>query len=514
MRTALIAVAIMLSICINDVIVGAIELNGGSTSIEEVPASMILSKINDGISINLDHKNIIGDLDLSLLDLRIVDVAAIGLCSMSRVANSSMRITNSNIIGDMNLDNTVFTNSIDFSGTSFHGDTRLVMAQFRDEANFAQTHFYKNANFGQVQFYQDANFAGAKFDEEANFREASFEKDAKFSNDQFSKEAGFSGAIFAGDAYFTNAKFVEDIDLAEANFSKEVFFRNVQFDGSTNFRDTEFHGDRTDFMSSKFSKSANFKNANFTGDAWFIGARFIDVVDFTDVNFKGNLSFTSTEFYKESDFNKANFYSYISLNHTKFNGFRVHWNSIKNHSVYYDYEYKELINNYKNIGWLLDASECYYDYRNYQREKKPIGISKLLDSVAWLYCGYGVRPGYTIICIVLLVLIFGIIYKHGDGIRRSGPPCLTQDTLIFAVKNLGDSTYQLNLKQEEPKKSLPLKDAIYFSAMTFASKDTGSLFPDGSHVYLAKIECILGGFLFGLFLIFFSGALQSYFLQP
>jgi hypothetical protein len=166
------------------------------------------------------------------------------------------------------------------------------------------------------------------------------------------------------------------------------------------------------------------------------------------------------------------------------------------------------------LGWLLDASECYYDYRNYQRENKHFGLSKILDTIAWLYCGYGVRPWYTVFWIALFIIIFGIIFNQGDGIRRSRPPRITQDTLIFKITELGDHTYKLIFKQEKPERGLSFKDAIFFSATTFASKDTGCLYPDESHVFIAKVERIVGGFLFGLFVVFFTGALRSYFLQP
>ena len=65
-----------------------------------------------------------------------------------------------------------------------------------------------------------------------------------------------------------------------------------------------------------------------------------------------------------------------------------------------------------------DADDAYYQYRRQSQANKKWSFSKLGDIFMWLSCGYGVKPQYTIILAVVVILIYTIIYWLGNGIRR------------------------------------------------------------------------------------------------
>jgi hypothetical protein len=45
-----------------------------------------------------------------------------------------------------------------------------------------------------------------------------------------------------------------------------------------------------------------------------------------------------------------------------------------------------------------------------------INWSKILDGMAWISCGYGVRPRYTVFLSCILIILFALLFWMGDGI--------------------------------------------------------------------------------------------------
>ncbi len=91
----------------------------------------------------------------------------------------------------------------------------------------------------------------------------------------------------------------------------------------------------------------------------------------------------------------------------------VSWSQIRDIFSFDTAAYLSLIKNYKDLGQSSDANECYYEYRYLNQVGKPVGFSRFLDTVAWLTCGYGVRPHYALFCGMVIILIFSLIYWAG-----------------------------------------------------------------------------------------------------
>jgi len=248
-----------------------------------VPASEILAKIERGEPVEYDGVIVMGDLDLSGLDLptkyveRTRSEIKDGLTEDVKLVGSLIWIENSEIRGKVDLSNAEFQNAISFWGTNF-----------TEEGLFFGSIFTRIAYFGEVLFCSDVDFSGAVFDGKNNRDVCAHFGSAIFDN--FPTEADFFRAIFSGgDAYFAEAKF----DSRYADFEEAVFSG-----GDADFEEAVFSGGDADFENAVFSGGdANFDEANFSEDAKFRGAVFSGGdADFADAVISGSAQFDEAVF--------------------------------------------------------------------------------------------------------------------------------------------------------------------------------------------------------------------------
>jgi len=261
----------------------------------------------------------------------------------------------------------------------------------------------------------------------------------------FQGKAIFEQAVFSGEAQFSDASFLELADFRSVRFCKEAFFRGTQFTGAANF------------AGSRFQEDLSLANAK------------IQVMRLFDVVFSGQ----------------------IDLHNADFARLEVRWPTLCHHLAYDGAAYLSLAKNFRNLEWFEDADDCYYHYRRMSqsektlvyREKMSIKInwSKLLDGIAWISCGYGVRPRYTVFLSCFLIFLFALIFWLGDGIVVEaidvGNPCIA------------------------PQESLNFLDNLYFSTMVFTAKTQVKWYPVDIFRYFATVESILGWLLLALFLV-------------
>jgi hypothetical protein len=172
----------------------------------------------------------------------------------------------------------------------------------------------------------------------------------------------------------------------------------------------------------------------------------------------------------------------IILNDTQFSHLRIPWAEIKDHIVYEPGAYLALIDNYHGMGWAEDEDDCYYQYRRLEHAHKPWSLSKLVDMMAWVTCGYGVMPSYTVAWSLIIIISFALIFWRNDGIRRSSKP------------------FQGGEVDPVPERAT-LRNALFFSTMIFLSQGLIDFLPVGRHRYLVIIEGIHGWLMLALFLV-------------
>jgi uncharacterized protein YjbI with pentapeptide repeats len=159
-------------------------------TLREVPASEILAKIEKGEPVEYDYVRIIGDLDISKLNLtkRNIDrtdleINSLGLNKDIAIITSRIQIMRSVIQGLSDLGEVAFEEPIDFSESKFDGYATFCGSRFT------------GASFVESQFNDDANFSGCQF-KHADFRGARFNKWAEFLGSGIEGHAEFEGSVF------------------------------------------------------------------------------------------------------------------------------------------------------------------------------------------------------------------------------------------------------------------------------------------------------------------------------
>ena len=176
--------------------------------------------------------------------------------------------------------------------------------------------------------------------------------------------------------------------FSDAVFSGPVQFGLAKFSGLTSFGEAVFAGE-AGFNLARFSDAAYFSGAVFQKDAFYGLTKFEDIASFQSARFDGDLNFKggsiSTLLFEKAALNRS---SRIILNDTDFARFKAHWKEIDDHVVWDPGAYLALVSNYHGLGWSEDEDDCYYQYRKLDQSHKGWGVSRAVDVMAWLSCGY------------------------------------------------------------------------------------------------------------------------------
>ncbi|HEX7445658.1 MAG TPA: pentapeptide repeat-containing protein [Methanothrix sp.] len=479
-------------------LVAMVEGESPATFPQDVPADEILSRMSDGQSIYYDGINITGDLNLSsLLGSRTHSRLQLINCTVSSVTFKGLTMDSdlvlwgtsfgnasfdkASFLGMADLANTSFQHS-SFLGTAFSGPAVFDGARFQGDVSFEDAKFHQDASFNDVVFEGVADFNYSSFDSYTYFSGAHFLQEALFSDVDFSGALDFSASSFAGKANFFQSRF-NTAGFSNAIFSGPVQFGLAKFSGLSSFGDAVFAGE-AGFNLARFSDAAYFSGAVFQKDAFFGLTKFQDIASFQDAKFEGDLNFKGGSI-STLLFEKATLatHSRINLNDTDFARFRAHWKDIGDHVVWDPGAYLALVSNYHSLGWSDDEDDCYYQYRNLDQSHQGWGVSRAVDVMAWLSCGYGVRPGYAVAWALLTILAFAQVFWKGDGIRRSAKPLYEP------------------AEQDGVPEHVTFRNALFFSTMIFLSQGPIDFLPVGRHRYYVILEGIFGWLLLALFLV-------------
>ncbi len=465
---------------------------------QNVSAAEILYRMAEGQSVYYEGVDIIGDLNLSdLSGARAKSTLVLVNCTVPSADFSGLTMESDLVLwgtsfGNVSFDKASFLALADFAdasfqhasfiGTSFSQPVVFDGAQFRDFVSFEDAAFHQDASFNHAVFDGVADFNYSSFDSYTYLTGAQFYKDALFSDVDFSGALDASASLFARKANFFQSRF-NTADFSGAVFSGPVQFGLARFSGLASFGGAIFASE-AGFNMARFSDAAYFSEAEFRGPALFGLIKFQDTTSFQstrfddDLNFKGGL--ISTLLFEKA---KLGTDSRITLNDTDFARFKAHWNEIEGHVTWDPGSYLALVNNYHGLGWSADEDDCYYQYRLLDQSHKGWGWSKAIDVLAWLSCGYGVRPSYAMVWSLLTILFFSLIFWRGDGIRRSAKP-LREPVVEDAVPE-----------------HVTFRNALFFSTMVFLSQGPIDFLPVGRHRYSVILEVILGWLLLALFLV-------------
>lgn len=421
----------------------------GSSQPNVVQSIEILDKIKHNEQVRYNHVVIKGDLDLSA----IASVSS----KMKMPVNASIKITDSTIDGNVYFNNSLFWESVNFDRTTFEKCSAFKGSEFKGNSYFRGAKFNGTTSFEEAAFSRNAEFWRSKFNGPAYFLNAKFNKDAFFIGTTFYRSAYFGNSTFNGDAYFDGSAFSEYTNFAKAIFNRAAYF-----------------------SSSNFDSDAYFWYSEFKGDAFFDSVTFTRGGNFNAVNFFGNASFNNCQFSGDALFAQALFKSDLDLALAKYDKIYIRFANI-NKISYEDTAYQLLIENFKKLGFIEDANNCYYQYRIERRSYIPI-IYRPVDWMLMAFYGYGTKPEFPVAWAFFVILISGSIFFIKNGIRK-------------------------NKDASKPEKRISIWDALLFSATYFSSgassiisSEFTEFTPVGVSRYIAIIERLSGWILFGLFL--------------
>ena len=499
------------------------------------------------------------------------------------IFQESVNFAGTNFSEDTDFEGTQFSRIVDFRSASFNGDfSDFEGAIFSDDADFSEAEFNGcidfrealfrgNADFHDVQFKAEllyepnfefaqfrevVDFSGTRFNGWGTFRDVHFGGDTSFWDAQFNSSALFDRAQFSGDADFSETQFGGNVLFLGSNFDGAAIFERAQFNGDSYFRRVQFNGrggfevfrpgqhiemgdgQSTYEYGGQYTKhgvikrvagiiltgdeDVSFNGVTFRGDAEFDNARFNGYTSFKNSLFRGNASFKCAKFEEHAYFDYALCLRNLILDDVKFSIIKTRWVFIEHSLVYNDAVYLALIKNFENLGYFKDADNCYYQYRKERQERETSTGSKLLDILAWLSCGYGVRPGYTLACSFGLIVFFGVAFWAGNGTTQrqetiyknnkntlslSWSPLFNKVLIFFRNMSLIKRPSVLlegfrKIWNLSLTKDVSLKDALYFSALVFFHTwPHPNLRPAGRWKYVVLVEDIFGWLLLALFLV-------------
>jgi uncharacterized protein YjbI with pentapeptide repeats len=406
--------------------------------------------------------------------------------------SGTVNFARSKFAGYCSFHNAEFQKAAIFDGANFTKDSDFINARFDSTASLKKAVFCMPAYFREAKFLEDLYFRATTFQDAIDFEEAEFYKSALFSQCRFNGTANYQTASFLDISGFDDAvsngemRFVKSIFSADANFDNMSFRNKATFYGSkfrdiARFTDAAFEKEAI-FTGCKFEGPAEFSSTHFQGICIFDGIEFFKVVKFNNANFSGNASFFGSYFDRDAKFDGAVFTSTLNLSEATFSQLFLSWDAIKGHLSKDKKVNQSLIDNYKSLGWIKDRNQCYYDYRNERRISSEWGFSRIMDTASFIYWGYGVRPFNAIICILGIIILFGLIYKW------------------LAIRS---------------KSNISFKDALVLSARTLLLKPPGDIKVKGAQAgYVMWIQKAIFGFFVALFIVFLNQEIQSYFKPP
>jgi len=465
--------------------------------------------INSVFENNVDFSNTRFKMPVDFFDTSFLDISDFGGACFT---------------GGANFRSANFSSNVRFWGASFGGDAHFDYASFDGYASFLSASFGSGVSFWGASFWGDAVFIGANFSSDASFWGANFSSDAVFIDASFGSDVSFWNASFDNNASFGLTSFYGYASFCDASFEGDSDFFRTSFEGDSDFSDASFEGD-SNFFRTSFEGDSDFSDASFGGDAIFDFAEF-DKVHFSDTTFtkvslhEADFKSMKVEWASLKDALIFNGPTYIKL----IKNFREMEQFEDADDAYYQYRRLSQANknwSFSKLGDVFMWLSCGYGVRPWRAPAwgviiififgliympgtlnfwpftffdwlRESGIRRLKESdkgdeqdasccevlyssialltmigLILLFCNLGVKPHYTAILAVAMLLIYALIYRGNNINKRDASFC----------------------------------DAFYFSVTTFTTLGYGDWYPKDRYRMFVMIEGLVGWIILALFLV-------------
>lgn len=183
-----------------------------------VKASDIMKDMKNGKDISYKNVTIVGDLDFTYMEEKLVDLP-------KRKKRNWWRNGGSNTVKHYIKSNVSFVNC------TFEDN---VLAYIPDSENSGYTFvasFNGDAIFKNCTFERKAMFKYSKFDKQASFEGAQFEDYTTFKRSEFANEVSFAKAVFRESATFKYTKFKDGVSFNSTDFQEDLNIKYTKVSG-------------------------------------------------------------------------------------------------------------------------------------------------------------------------------------------------------------------------------------------------------------------------------------------
>jgi len=381
----------------------ALSIAYGAEVSRQISAGDVRAVIEAGQPAEFDNYTIVGDLNLSKLEIAEL----------------------------VHFNHTLFQNSVNFNSTTFNGTAYFRYSDFNSIAYFRHSDFKGDADFIDSNFNSTADFRGSAFNGYADFGGSEFNRTAYFWESAFNSTADFRYSAFNGDTYFMGSAFNGTADFWESAFKGDAYFGESAFKGDAHFEGSGFNS-TADFRGSAFNGYADFGLSRFKVSD-FRATKFNKEAQFNDAQFSGTANFNNSQFTGDALFENTIFQSKLSLTKARYDKLFIRWYNIKGGLVYDDAAYMSLMKNFKDLGYFEDYDSCYFQYRREHRGQPwpavnvwEAGIRKVIDyPLEWFY-GYGTKPLNAFLFSMGIIISFAGFWR---ALGLGGPKDRTKEGL-------------------------------------------------------------------------------------
>lgn len=502
---------------------------------EEVKAEDILKHIQNGEDIYLENCSIVGELNLSKIELEIVpnpsykelSVYTDNEIEINEVEiledyedsvweygyiepelNRELKVVESNI----SVFNCIFEDDLDFSNVLFKKPVSLIGVKYSSKAVFTGSYFYNSTYFGNLIFSDNGECTFSS-------QETIFNDTTDFSFATFRDNVDFRYATFCSLAKFCCTTFNDTADFYSTNFNNITRFSSANFNDTTDFSSATFN-DIADFHLAVFKNTADFRYATFRDATCFDQMIFEDLADFSDVNFK-YISFFHTTFEDNSNFEHTIFSDTTCLEEVNFRNFaNFKYATFNDNARFCGPDMPEnltldgpssliFIKYYKDRGQYENADTIYYNYRKEnQAQKQWYEISKWVDILSWISCGYGVRPFNAFLFGTIVIFLFSFIYTNPISLHKNRsektPFRLSWNVSLDKSSNkiilFKFSFKSPGITNSDQIQEASLLDLFYYSTCRFTFMSYDNWYAKDNFRVFAIIEGILGWATLGIFM--------------
>jgi uncharacterized protein YjbI with pentapeptide repeats len=194
--------------------------------------------------------------------------------------------------GNKTITHTSFETNLSFDKCTFNSDILLNGATIGTSLVFTESNLHGELHLENTVIGHDANFAGVIFGRKVFFQNAIFRKNAYFNKSIFNEIGYFQSCKWEGEAIFREAEFRENVDfslqktLSPMSFNFSLFKKAVFFEGSKfgdDFEIDHVSAERILLSGCQFWQKLNFEGLN-SKETHFTDAIFYTVVpDFSKI---------------------------------------------------------------------------------------------------------------------------------------------------------------------------------------------------------------------------------------